>query len=74
MVCWNMALSGSLFHSTGATLATPRLHMAFLEWNEETEILFPQVKLLDLIKDGKWGCLEKFMALNMRRLYLKDTI
>ena len=33
--------------------------------------LFPRVRLLDLMKDDKYGVLERFKALKMRRLYLK---
>ena len=54
MVCCDLTLSGSLFHSTGAAVAKPCLTIAFLGHTEETDCLFPHVKLLDWIRDDKW--------------------
>ena len=45
--------------------------MTLLGWTEETDSLFPCVRLLDLIGDDKWRGEEKFMAVEKRRLYLK---
>ena len=41
----------SLFHSTSATVAKPRLPVAFSGQIEETDELFSHVRLQDLIKD-----------------------
>ena len=51
IVCWDLTVCGSLFHSAGAATAKPRLPMCFLGRVEETDRLLPQVRLLDLIKD-----------------------
>ena len=72
MVCCDLTLSGSLFHSTGKAVAKPRLPMAFLGQTEDTDNLFPSVTfLLDLIMDDNYGDGERFMALKLTRLYLK---
>ena len=52
MVCCDLTLNGSLFHSTCTPEAKPHLPMAFLGWTwdlwtEETDHLFPFVRLLD---------------------------
>ena len=54
MVCLLLILSGSLFHSTSAAMAKPRLPMAFPGQAAETDSLFPCARLLDLIKDDNW--------------------
>ena len=53
MVCCELTLIGSLLNSTGAALAKPRLPMAFLGLTEETDSVFPHVRLLELIRDDK---------------------
>ena len=61
---------GSLFHSVGEAIAKLHLPLAFLGRTEERESRFPQVRLLVLIKvDNRVGW-EKFIALNVIRLYL----
>ena len=62
-------LNGSLFHSTGVTVAN-HVPVAFVRQTEETDDLFPQVKLLDLIRDDKYGAYDRILALKIRRLYL----
>ena len=53
MVCWDPTLSGSLFLYTGAAVEKSYLSMALLGKTEETDSLFPQVRLLDINKDEK---------------------
>ena len=53
MICYDLTVTGSLFHSTGAAVVKPRLLTIFLGGTEETDSLFPHVRLLDLIRDDK---------------------
>ena len=54
--CCDLKLSNSMFHSTDAALANPCLSMSFLLYTEEIDdSLFPLGRLLDLIRDNKWG-------------------
>ena len=69
-----MTVSGSLFHSAAAATAKPCLPMCFLGRVEETDSLLLWVRLLNLIKDERYGGCDKLIALNTRRLYLKDTM
>ena len=71
IVCSDLTVCGSLFHSAGAATAKPRLPMCFLGWVEETDSLLPRVRLLDLIKAERYGGCDRLIALNTRRLYLK---
>ena len=71
IVCSDLTVCGSLFHSAGAATAKPRLPMCFLGRVEETDSLLPRVRLLDLIKAERYGVCERLIALNTRRLYLK---
>ena len=40
MVCWDVTITGNLFHSTSAAVAKLHLSIAFLGWIEETDSLF----------------------------------
>ena len=42
MVCWDLTLSGSLFHSTWVAMAKPHLPMAHLGLTEEADISMSQ--------------------------------
>ena len=72
MVCCDLTLVGSLFHSTGAAVA--KCHLAFLGQNVKTDNLLPHVRLLDLISGDKQAGCEKVMALKIRRLYFKKVM
>ena len=61
----------SLFHSTGAATAKPRISMCILGQVEETGSLLPQVRLLELIEADRYRGWEKLISLKTRRLYLK---
>ena len=54
----------------GEDIAKPRLPMGFLGRTEERESRFPQVRLLDLVKDDKYVGWEDLIVLNVIRLYL----
>ena len=71
IVCSDLTVFGSFFHSAGAATAKPRLPMCFLGRVEETDSLLPRERLLDLIKDERYGGCDRLIALNTRRLYLK---
>ena len=69
-MCCDQTDCESLFHSVGDAIAKPRLPMACLGQTEETDSLFPGVRLLVLIKDDKYVGWENLMALKVIRLYL----
>ena len=56
----------------GEAIAKPCLPMAFLGQTEERDSQFPQVRLLDLIKDDKYVGWVNLMAWKVIRSYLNN--
>ena len=53
LISCDATLNESLFKFAGAAVTKPRLPMAFLGPTEETDGLFPLVRLLDLNRNNK---------------------
>ena len=71
IVCSDLTVCGSLFHSAGAATAKSRMPMCFSGQVEETDSLLLRVRLLNLIKAEIYGGCERLIALNTRILCLK---
>ena len=76
IVCSDLTVCGSLFHSAGAATAKPCLPMCFLGRTEETDSLLPRVRLLDRLKLKDMGAVKDGIdSLEYQEVILKkDTM